>query len=88
MAGQLIPPPGLEPPAPERLTADQRVALWLDLMDSAEELLLAGLRRDVGPCGDVAREYRRWCEQQGEEHDLAVRRLADNLYRRGVRHGR
>ena len=88
MASQLIPPPGLEPPGPEGLTADQRIALWLDLMDTGEELLLAGLRHDVGPGGDVAKAYRLWCEQQGEEHDRAMRRLAENLYRRGVRHGR
>ena len=30
----------MEPPAPDRLTADQRVALWLDLMDTGEQLLL------------------------------------------------
>lgn len=88
MASQLIPPPGLEPPPPENLTADQRIALWLDLMDAGEELLLAGLRREVGPDGDLAAAYRHWCEERGKEHDRAMRRLAENLYRRGVRHGR
>ena len=50
-------------------------------------LLLAGLRREVGPGGDLVGAYRRWWQQQGEEHDRAVRRLAESLYRRGVRHG-
>jgi hypothetical protein len=88
VANQLIPPPDQEPPAPDRLTAGQRVALWLDLMDAGEQLLLAGLRREVGPDGDLVAAYRRWCEEQGVEHDRAVRRLAESLYRRGVRHGR
>lgn len=87
MGSQLIPLPGMDPPTPDHLTADQRVTLWLDLMDASEELLLAGLRREVGPGGDVVTAYRRWCEQQREEHDQAVRRLAESLYRRGVRHG-
>ena len=47
-------------------------------------MLLAGLRREVGPDGDVVKAYRRWCEEQGEEHDRAVRRLAESLYRAGA----
>jgi hypothetical protein len=78
----------MDPPAPDDLTPEQRVALWVDLMDTAEELLLAGLRREVGPKGDVREAYRRWYAEQMEEHDRAMRRTAANLYRRGVRHGR
>ncbi len=88
MANRLIPPPGMDPPSPEHLTPDQRVALWVDLVDASEALLLAGLRREVGPDGDVRAAYRRWNAERLEEHDRAVRRAAENLYRRGVRHGR
>jgi hypothetical protein len=88
IANQLLPPPGMEPPVPAHLTPDQCVALWVDLMDASEELLLAGLRREIGPDGDIREAYRRWYAQQMEEHDEAQRQLAENLYRRGVRHGR
>jgi hypothetical protein len=88
MANQLIPPPGMEPSIPDRLTPDQRLALWVDVLDTGEEFLLAGLRREVGPDGDIREAYRRWWARQSEEHDKAMRLMAANLYRRGVRHGR
>jgi hypothetical protein len=87
MANQLIPPAGMEHPVPNRITADQCVAAWVDLMEASEELLLAGLSREIGPDGDLLEAYRRWYAQQMEDHDQAMRDLAANLYRRGVRHG-
>ena len=88
MANQLIPPPGMEPVIPDQLTPEQRVALWADLVDAGEALLLAGLRREIGPNGDIREAYRRWYAQQMEEHDRWMRHLAENLHRRGVCHGR
>ncbi len=88
MANQLIPPPGMEPPVPDNLTWDQRLALWIDVMDTAEALVLAGLRREIGPDGDLREAYRRWYAQRMEEHDQAMRQMAENMYRRGIRHGR
>jgi hypothetical protein len=78
----------MEPPVPENLAPEERVALWLDLMDSTEALLLAGLRREVGPDGDLKEAYRRWYAEQMEEHDRTVKRMAESFARRGVRHGR
>jgi hypothetical protein len=57
-------------------------------MDASEELLLAGLSRQVGPDGDLRDAHRRWYVRQMEDHDRAMQRMAENLYRRGVRHGR
>ena len=88
MANQLIPPAGMEHSIPDHLTPDQRVTLWADLMDANEELLLAGLAREIGPNGDLREAYRGWYARQMEEHDRAMRQMAENLYRRGVRHGR
>ncbi|MSR32397.1 MAG: hypothetical protein EXR99_12930 [Gemmataceae bacterium] len=88
MANQLIPPAGLELSIPSHLTPDQRVALWADLMDASEEILLAGLSHQVGPGGDLRAAYRLWYEQQMDEHDRTMRQMAESLYRRGVRHGR
>jgi hypothetical protein len=87
MANDLIAPVGMEHSIPKSLTPDQRVAVWVDLMDACEELLLAGLSRQIGPDGDLREAYRRWYAQQMEEHDRTMRDLANNLYRRGVRHG-
>lgn len=88
MANQLIPPPGMQPPIPDHLTPEQRVTLWADLLDAGEALVLAGLRRQVGPEGDIREAYRRWYVRQMEEHDRWMRRLAENLHRRGMSHGR
>ncbi len=88
MANQLIPPPGMEPTIPANLTPEQRIALWVDLANAGEELLLAGLRRKVGPQGDVVAAYREWYAEQMLEHDQMIRRMAASFYRRGVRHGR
>ena len=88
MANELIPRVGIEHSLPNHLTPDQRVAAWADLMDASEELLLAGLARQIGPDGDLREAYRRWYVRQMEDHDQAMRDLANNLYRRGVRHGR
>jgi hypothetical protein len=59
MAGQLIPDPELAPPVPEDLIPSQAFALWVDLMNSCEQLLLAGLRREIGPDGDLRAAYRK-----------------------------
>jgi hypothetical protein len=88
MANQMIHPPGMEPEVPDWLTADQRVALWADLLDANEALLLAGFRHQIGPAGDLREAYRCWYAQQMEEHDRSMRQLAENLHRRGVFHGR
>src|SRR5437588_2968569 len=60
MSNQLIPPPGMEPPTPDRLTPGQCMSLWADLMDLGHQLVRAGLRREVGPDGDLQGAYRRW----------------------------
>lgn len=55
MANQLIPPVGMELSLPDHLTPDQLLALWVDLMDANEELLLAGLAREIGRMETFAR---------------------------------
>jgi hypothetical protein len=78
----------LAPEVPEGLTAEQRIALWVDLLDACDEFLLAGLRREVGPEGDVEEAYRHWYARQMEEHDLAVGKMAENFRRRLRPHAR
>lgn len=85
MTNQLLPEPGFEPAVPEKWTPELGIALWMDLVDACDELLLAGLRREVGPDGDVQAAYRRWYAFQMEEHDRMIVQMIENLNRRTQR---
>lgn len=87
MTQQPTSPPDLAPTVPDHLTPHQLIALWVDLYDASEAFLLAGLRREVGPDGDVMAAYCQWYQEQLAEHDQAVRQMFENFYQRGVRHG-
>ncbi len=69
---QLIPPPDLAPPSLKGTTMEQRIQMWCDLMDLSEQFLLAGLRRKIGPDGDLNEAYRQWYRQRMREHDQQV----------------
>jgi len=86
MAGQLIPPPELAPTVPENATPQQCIAMWVDLMNACEQFVLAALRREIGPDGDLRAAYRRWYAEQMEEHDRMILHLAEELNRRGGGH--
>jgi len=55
-------------------------AEWLDLLHTCEKLLLAGLRREIGPDGDLQTAYRRWYREQMDEHDRLVAASYDRLH--------
>ena len=76
----------LTPPVPQHATPEQCVAMWMDLMDASEQLLLAGLREDVGPDGDLRAAYRQWYAGQMVERDGAWQRMAENRARAGEDH--
>jgi hypothetical protein len=63
-------------PSPEADTPADRIARWLDLMRASDKLLLAGLRRKVGPNGDLVAAYQQWYVDHMREHDEVVRRVA------------
>jgi hypothetical protein len=88
MAGQLIPLPELAPPMADGLTSEQSIALWGDLMNACEQFLLAGLRREIGPHGNLQAAYRQWYAEQMEEHDRTMRRMLEELSRREGSYGR
>jgi hypothetical protein len=88
MAGQLIPPPELAPPIPDGLTPEQGIEMWADLMNTCEQFLLAGLRRMVGPDGDLIAAHRAWYAAQMEEHDRTMLRMIEAFNRRSGPHGR
>jgi len=82
MAGQLIPLPEIAPPAPHKLTAPQRIQMWAELMNTCEQLLLAGLRRQLGSERDVFAAYHDWYEEQMAAHDRAVLTMVEEFNRR------
>ena len=59
----------------------RRIATWLDLMRTTDKLLLAGLRRRIGPDGDLKAAYREWYAEQTREHDEAMLRIVHGLAR-------
>jgi hypothetical protein len=83
MAGQLIPPPELALPVADALTPTQRIALWMGVMNICEQFLLAGLRREIGSDGDRRDAYRQWYATRMDEHDQTMRRMLEELSRRG-----
>jgi hypothetical protein len=88
MAGKLIPPPGIAPEYPQGASTAYCIRAWLDLMRSGDKLLKAGLRRDVGPEGDLNNALRQWYATQCEEHTQKVRRMLLELSRREATNAR
>jgi hypothetical protein len=88
MAGRLIPTVELAPPIPHDLSSEQCISLWCEAYDAGEQLLLAGLAREVGPRGDVLAAYRRWNEDYCRQHDETIFRMLTNLQLREAPHGR
>jgi hypothetical protein len=81
----LLPPPDLAPSVPKDATPQQCIALWLDLLDACDQFLLAGLRREIGPAGDLEAAYRRWYAEQIEEHDRMNFHMGEEFTRRLAR---
>ena len=79
MANQLIAQPELAIPRMPALSIQQRIAVWLDLMDASHKILMAGLRRKVGPDGDVVAAYQEWYAREREDHDRTMRRMLERL---------
>ena len=79
MSGQLLSSAELAPSVPEGTSPQQCIAIWLDLLHTGHKLLLAGLRRDVGPDGDVHKAYCQWYARQMEEHDQTVVRMLQRM---------
>jgi len=81
-------PEDLLPRVPDDATPAQCAMMWVDLMNTCEQFLLAGLRREIGPQGDLRAAYRQWYAQRMEEHDRTIERLAQRLAATGGGNGR
>lgn len=88
MSEPRLSPPDQTSSIPDETTLEQRIRVWLDLLDANEELLLAGLQREIGPDGDLKAAYRRWYAEHMEEHERMLIHLMEEFERRGGGHGR
>jgi hypothetical protein len=59
--------------------------MWMDINDTCEILLRAGLRNEVGPAGDIEAAYRQWELRRREEHAQAMIHMMQELARREKR---
>jgi hypothetical protein len=57
-------------------------------MDACEQFLLAGLRREIGPDGDLNAAYRKWYAEQMEEHDRTILQFMERFQQHGGGHAR
>ena len=71
------------PSVPKSATPEQCIAAWVDLMNACDQFLLAGLRREIGPDGDLKAAYRKWYAEQMEEHDRTMLHMIEEFERRG-----
>ena len=83
MPNQLLPPAELAPAIPADATPQECIAAWADLVYACDQFLLAGLRREIGPDGDLRAAYRQWYARHMEEHDRAMLHMAREFNRRG-----
>jgi hypothetical protein len=83
MVGPLKSSPELAPTVRKSATPQQYISMWVDLMNACEQLLLAGLRREIGPQGDLKAAYQKWYAEQMEEHDRTMLRMLARLDRQG-----
>lgn len=75
-------PAALSPSLPRNATPDQCIRAWIDLMHTCDEFLLAGLRREIGPDGDLIAAYRRWYAEEMERHDRMMLHMMEEFDRR------
>lgn len=85
---QLIPPPEADPAVPAAASREQCVAMWLDLVEATDQILLSTLRSTLGSEAEARAAYRRCYEEQMREHDRTVRHMCEEFHRRWhARHG-
>jgi hypothetical protein len=72
---------------PQGLPASRGIELWAEWLDTCEEFLLAGLRRQVGPGGDLRAAHHDWYAEQMAAHDRTMLNLLDEFDSRSRSHG-
>jgi hypothetical protein len=75
-------PADLAPTLLQDATPGQCVRAWIDVMRTCDQFLLAGLRQEIGPEGDLGAAYRQWYEKEMEEHDKMLLHMMEEFQRR------
>jgi hypothetical protein len=76
-----------DPPyLPESMGYTDRIRAWMDAEDASIAMLRAGLRREVGPDGDVDEAFRRWYDRYADEHHQALEQMCAEFNRRWKAH--
>jgi hypothetical protein len=63
-------------------TPDDCIRAWIDVMNAFDRDLLAALRQEIGPEGDLIAAYRRWYANEMEEHDRMLLHMMEEFERR------
>ena len=72
-----------DPPyLPESMSYTDRIRAWMEVEDASIAMLRAGLRRDVGPDGDVDAAFREWYDRYADDHHKSLERMCDEFNRR------
>jgi hypothetical protein len=82
MKNQLIPPPELAPPSIRTLSGKEKVALWGQMVDEGDQIVLAGFRSRSQSDEEAKAKFIQWLERRNMEHDRAVERMIKELRRR------
>jgi hypothetical protein len=88
MAEPVTPAADHAPIVPEGATVSDCIRMYLEWLDVCEQLVLSALRREIGPDGDLKAAYRRWYEEQSDEHYQVLVHMAEEFDRRGGGRGR
>ncbi|MCY2988339.1 MAG: hypothetical protein NTY19_10820 [Planctomycetota bacterium] len=67
-------------------TPEQGVRLWIDLMETCDQLLVAGLEASLGPDGNLREAYRQWHAEKMREHDAMIFHMAQEFTERLSKH--
>lgn len=81
--GRLIPPPELAPGPPKGASREDCIAMWFDLVEATDQILLAALRSRCKTEAEVAAAYRESYARWVEEHDKKVRQMMTAFDRNG-----
>jgi hypothetical protein len=84
----LIAPPEFAPSIPAETSPGRCIELWAEWLDTCDEFLLAGLRRQIGPDGDLGAAYRQWYAEHMAEHHRTMLHLVEEFDRRSQAIGR
>ena len=71
-------------PFRKHVPSSESVAAWMDLMETCEQLMQAGLRFRIGPNGDLAAAWRLRTARRMAQRDREIAHMLDPLRRPGT----